>query len=103
MSRGATEDVVAKLADYETSDLPERTKMALRFADRMTAPAPPSIDPDFHAALRTHFTDDELLDLGIVAMFFNGWQRLIDAFGIVPDHWQEGDALPFGPLKSPGN
>ena len=36
MSRGATEDLVAKLADYEASDLPERTKMALRFADRMT-------------------------------------------------------------------
>jgi len=34
-----------------------------------------------------------------VAMFFHGWQRLIDAFGIVPDRWQEGDALPFGPLR----
>jgi hypothetical protein len=38
----------------------------------------------------------------MVAMFFNGWQRLIDAFGIVPDRWREGDALPFGPLTTPG-
>src|SRR6266540_4219709 len=34
VSRGATEDVVAKLDDYEGSDLPERTKAALRYADR---------------------------------------------------------------------
>jgi hypothetical protein len=38
VSRGATEDVVAKLQDYEASDLPERTKVALRYADRLTAP-----------------------------------------------------------------
>jgi hypothetical protein len=49
--RGATEDVVAKLADYEASDLPERTKMALGFADRMTGERP-TIDPAFHEALR---------------------------------------------------
>jgi len=30
--RGATEGLVAKLADYEGSDLPERTKAALRLA-----------------------------------------------------------------------
>ena len=98
MSRGATEDVVAKLADYETSDLPERTKMALRFADRMTAPAPPSIDPDFHAALRTHFTDDQILDLGMTIAFASGWQRFIEAFGIVPDRWRDGAPPPFRAL-----
>jgi hypothetical protein len=49
VSRGATEDLVAKLADYEASDLPERTKMALRFADRMTGPAP-SIDPTIRSS-----------------------------------------------------
>jgi len=79
--RGATEELVAKLADYEHADLPGRTKAALRYV------------------LRRSLTDDELLDLGMVAMFFHGWQRLIDAFGIVPDRWQEGDALPFGPLR----
>ncbi|PYN72888.1 MAG: hypothetical protein DMD96_33810 [Candidatus Rokuibacteriota bacterium] len=93
---------MAKLADYEHADLPCRTKAALRYVDRLTSDAW-QIDRAFYDDLRRDLTDDELLDLGIVAMFFNGWQRLIDAFGIVPDHWQEGDALPFGPLKSPGN
>ena len=94
MRRGATEDVVAKLADYERSDLPERTKAAMRYADRLTAERP-HVDQDFYDALKRQFTDDELLDLGMVILFFSGWQRLIDAFGIVPDRWRDGDALPY--------
>jgi alkylhydroperoxidase family enzyme len=86
--------VVAKLADYERSDLPERTKAALRFADRLTAERP-RIDGDFYGALRREFTDDELLDLGMVIVFFDGWQRFIDAFGILPDRWRDGDPTPF--------
>ena len=95
MRRGATEDVVAKLADYEQSDLPERTKTALRYADRLTS-AESRIDREFYDMLRRGLTDDELLDLGMMVMFFHGWQRFIDAFGVVPDRWREGAPLPFG-------
>jgi alkylhydroperoxidase family enzyme len=95
--RGATEDVVAKLADYEQSDLPERTKAALRYVDRLLADES-RIEPAFHAELTRHLTDDELLDLGMTALFFSGWQRFNEAFGIVPDGWTEGDRPPFGPL-----
>ena len=94
MRRGATEAVVEKVGDYEASDLPERTKTALRFADRITS-AESRIDPEFYAMLRRELTDDELLDLGMMVMFFHGWQRFIDAFGIVPDRWREGAPLPF--------
>ena len=97
MSRGATEDLVAKLADYEASDLPERTKMALRFADRMTGERP-MIDPEFHEALRRYFTDDQILDLGMTITFASGWQRFIEAFGVVPDRWRDGAAPPFRAL-----
>jgi alkylhydroperoxidase family enzyme len=95
--RGATEDLVARLADYEASDLPERTKAALRLADRLTA-ADPRVDPALHADLRRVFTDAELLDLGMTLTFFSGWQRFNEAFGIVPDAWQDGDPPPFRPL-----
>lgn len=98
MSRGATEDVVAKLADYEHSDLPERTKTALRFADLMTGPEPPSISPELHAELRRHFTDDQILDLGMTIAFASGWQRFIEAVGIVPDRWADGSPPPFHAL-----
>ena len=88
---------MAKLADYETSDLPERTKAALRFADRLTA-STPTIDPAFHAELRRHFTDDQILDLGMTMAFASGWQRFIEAFGIVPDRWADGSPPPFHAL-----
>ena len=97
MSRGATEELVAKLADYEASDLPERTKAALRLADRLTGPSP-TIDAAFHEDLKRHFSDDQILDLGMTVTFASGWQRFIEAFGIVPDYWQDGSAAPFHAL-----
>jgi alkylhydroperoxidase family enzyme len=98
VSRGATEDLVAKLADYESSDLPERTKAALRLADRLTTEHP-SIDPSFYDELRRHLSDDEILDLGMTVTFVSGWQRFVEAFGIVPDRWPEDAPPPFHPLK----
>ena len=86
MRRGATEDLEAKLDDYERSDLPERTKAALRLTDRLTSERP-RIDPGLHAELKRVLSDAELLDLGMTVMFFSGWQQFNEAFGIVPDSW----------------
>jgi alkylhydroperoxidase family enzyme len=97
VSRGATEELVAKLADYERSDLPARTKAALRLADRLSGARQP-LDEAFMADLRAHFSDDQILDLGMTIAFASGWQRFIDAFGIVPDRWTEGAPSPFQPL-----
>jgi alkylhydroperoxidase family enzyme len=101
VSRGATEDLVARLADYEASDLPERTKAALRLADRLWGD-PGSVDPAFHEDLRRHFSDDQILDLAMSIAFASGWQRMIEAFGIVPDHWTEASPSPFQPLNPHG-
>jgi alkylhydroperoxidase family enzyme len=101
VSRGATEDLVAKLADYERSDLSERTKVALRLADRLTSAAP-AVDEAFYDELRRHFSDDEILDLGMTITFASGWQRFIEAFGIVPDRWRDGTPSPFHALHDHG-
>jgi alkylhydroperoxidase family enzyme len=100
VSRGATEDLVAKLADYESSDLPERTKAALRLADRLSGDHP-TVDAAFMAALREHFTDEQILDLGMTIAFASGWQRFIEAFGVVPDRWAEHSPSLFRPLGGP--
>jgi alkylhydroperoxidase family enzyme len=92
--RGATEDLVAKLEDYEASDLPERTKVALRLADRLAGDHP-EIDAALRADLTRHFTDDQILDLGMTLTFASGWQRFIEAAGIVPDRWRDGAPAPF--------
>ena len=88
---------MAKLADYESSDLPERTKAALRLADKLSGDDR-SVDADFMASLREHFSDDQILDLGMTVAFASGWQRFIEAFGIVPDRWRDGAPLPFHAL-----
>ena len=98
MRRGATEDLVGKLADCEASDLPPRTKAALRLADKLSG-SHPTVDAAFMAELRTHFTDGEILDLGMTIAFASGWQRFIEAFGIVPDRWTEHAPSPFQPLS----
>jgi len=100
VSRGATEDLVAKLADYEHSDLSERTKAALRLADRLTGEHP-AVDEPFYDELRRHFSDDQILDLGMTITFASGWQRFIEAFGIVPDRWRDGSPPPFHALHDP--
>jgi len=99
--RGATEDLVAKLADYERSDLPERTKAALRLADTLSGERP-SVDAAFMAALRLHFSDEQILDLGMTIAFASGWQRFIEAFGIVPDRWTAQSPSAFQPLQAAG-
>ena len=95
MSRGLTEEMVDQLADFEQSDLDERTKWALRLAERIRTGVP--ADDEFYAAMRRHFSDDQILDLGMTVAFMAGWQRFIEAFGIVPDRWTEGDPLPWSP------
>jgi len=92
--RGATEDLVAKLTDYEASDLPERTKAALRLADRLSGDYH-SVDRAFVEDLRAHFSDDQILDLGMTISFASGWQRFIEAFGVVPDRWSKRGPSPF--------
>ena len=97
MSRGLSEELVGKLHDYENSDLPERTKWALRLADRISEGGFQA-DESFYEFLRRYFTEDQILDLGMTIAFMFGWQRFIDAFGIVPDRWQEGTAvMPWEP------
>ncbi len=85
---------MAKLADYEVSDLPERTKIALRLADRLWGDHR-SVDAAFHAELRRHFSDEQILDLGMCIAFASGWQRFVEAFQVVPDRWAAGDPLPW--------
>jgi alkylhydroperoxidase family enzyme len=101
VSRGATEDLVSKLGDYERSDLPGRTKAALRLADKLSGEER-SLDAAFMAGLREHFTDEQILDLGMTIAFASGWQRFIEAFGIVPDGWTEHSPPPFRALGEPG-
>jgi alkylhydroperoxidase family enzyme len=93
--RGMTEAMVdAAVGDLDQADLPSRTIAALRLADRLTEHHP-SVDDDLMTILRSEFDDDEILELGVALAVASGWQQFIEAFGIRPDRWNEGTALPW--------
>lgn len=89
--------LLEKLFDYERSDLPERTKAALAFADRLSGEHT-GFDETQYRRLREHFSDDEILDLGMTIGFAIGWQRFNTAMGILPDSWRDGSPLPWQPM-----
>ena len=97
MRTGLTEATIQKMHDYETSDLAEREKAALALADRLAFDHR-GLDALFVGRLRAAFSEEELVDLGMSIAFLLGWGRFIEAFGILPEGWQEG-ARPWEPLR----
>ena len=99
MRRGLTEDEVeAAIGDLvvATSDdrLPAKTITALRLVDVLTADRP-AIDRALYDELRADFDEGELLELSAAIVIASGWQRMIEAYGIRPDHWSEATPLPW--------
>lgn len=93
--------LLEKLFDYERSDLPARTKAALAFADRLSGEHT-GFDQAQYDRLREHFSEDEILDLGMTIGFAIGWQRFNTAMGILPDSWRDGSPLPWQPMLGAG-
>jgi alkylhydroperoxidase family enzyme len=85
---GLSEAAIDRIGDYEDAEFPDRTKAALRFADRF-AEDHRSIDDAFMAGLRGHFSDPELVELGLAVGTFVSLGRLIHVFdlhyGAAPD------------------
>jgi len=71
-----TEEMVASLVDFESADITEREKMAIRCAERM-ATDHHSMDDRFFEQLRAEFTDPEIFELGMITGQFIGYGRLI--------------------------
>ena len=71
-----TEEMVASLVDFESADITDREKLALRFAQRM-ATDHHSMDDAFFEQLRAEFTDPEIFELGMITGQFIGYGRLI--------------------------
>ena len=68
--------MVASLVDFESADITDREKLALRFAQRM-ATDHRSMDDGFFVQLRREFTDPEIFELGMITGQFIGYGRLI--------------------------
>jgi len=90
----AETDVQQALGDLDRADLPGATVAALRLADCLAGERP-LVDDALHAELRRHFDDGQILELAAALTVASSWQRLIEAFGVRPDAWNESTPLPW--------
>jgi AhpD family alkylhydroperoxidase len=95
VEQGLTEALVAEALDWQSSTkLGEREKAALRFADLFKS-GDDAIDSDaVYEALRRHFSEEEIIELGLFCGETVGAGRLVRSMSIVS--W--GEACELNPL-----
>ena len=82
MQKGLTEEKIAALDTYrESHDFTPQEKIALRFAELM-ARSHHEVDDDFFRALRVHFTDAQVLELGMMIGQYIGFGRLVSVLDL---------------------
>jgi AhpD family alkylhydroperoxidase len=102
---GLTEDLVCSLEKpAEAEDLTPGERSALRFAD-LFAIDHLSIDDAVYDDLRQHFTEDELVELGVHCAYAVGIGRLAATWSVtddVPDVFRSTPDSPVAPWVSDG-
>ncbi|MGH8984600.1 MAG: carboxymuconolactone decarboxylase family protein [Acidimicrobiia bacterium] len=82
---GLTEDLVTEITDgYEGSELPERFKLAIRYADVLITD-PKSLTHDLRVALLAEFTAAQIVELTATITAAMGFSKAAVAFGPPPD------------------
>lgn len=77
MQQGLTEEKIMALDTYQDSPVfSPQEKIALRFAEKM-ALCHHEIDDEFFRALRAHFTDAQIVELGMMIGQYIGFGRLL--------------------------
>ena len=77
-----TEELIAALPQYQASELfTPREKAAIRFADILAGDHRRAA-PELFDALREHFTEPEILELGWRIVTFVGYGRFIHVLGL---------------------
>jgi len=80
--QGASEELYAHVAEYRSwPGYTDRERLAIEFAERFVADHT-SMDDEFFGRLRTHFADDEIVDLGLCVAIFMGLGRFLRVLGI---------------------
>ena len=78
---GLTEMKIGAIDDPSSDLITPRERAALRFAELM-ATAPHEVDDAVFAELRRHFSDAEIVELGIHTALFVGFGRLNVVLGL---------------------
>jgi AhpD family alkylhydroperoxidase len=82
---GLTEELVDEINDaYADSDLPDRYKLAVRFADVIISD-PSGASSELHAELRAEFTPEEIVELAMTTALAMAFSKAAVAWGPPPD------------------
>lgn len=85
MSEGLTEDLVCQIeAPEQAPDLTERERAALHYADLLATDHMSITDSTFER-LRRHFSNDEIVELGLHCALFLGFGRVAMSWDLVDD------------------
>ncbi len=84
LEAGLSEADIESLGDYASSSLGPAEKAALMLADQMLLTNPGGqLDDALYAELRRHFSDAEILELGVVLGVLTGMAKFLFAFDLV--------------------
>jgi len=102
MEDGLTEGAVCSLErPQEATDLTHAEKAALAYAD-ISSTNHFAIDDSHFTALREHFSESEIVELGAFIAFFIGFGRLSAAWHLVddlPEGYQRDDGMTIAPWR----
>jgi len=91
-AEGLSEELVQELFNHPASErLTDREKAALRYADLFRSGDDAIDDDRVYAELRRHFTDEEIIELGLLCAETVGGGRLVRSFQVMS--WQEACEL----------
>jgi alkylhydroperoxidase family enzyme len=77
MEKGLTEEKISRLENFRDDPMfNAREKIALELAEKM-ATNHASIDDDFFRRMRAHFSDPEIVEIGMAAGQYIGFGRLL--------------------------
>ena len=79
--KGASEEQVAGVPDFETGPYSAKEKLGFRLADRLHR-GPQEVDDAFYGELKSSFADPELVELFLTAAAFEMFPRFIDGLHI---------------------
>ena len=84
LESGLEEKEIEALADYEAGPFSEKDKAALRLADVMRLTNTDGVlDRSLYESLREHFSDAEILELGMTLGVLSGMAKFLFAFDLV--------------------
>ena len=82
--QGLTEDRIQQmLISFDTDDFSPQERAALRYAEQLTL-NPREVADDAYDELRKHFSEDEIVEMGVFIGLCIGFDSLISTWGLSP-------------------